>query len=158
MYQFFIEKEILENPTFDYWSSYIDMVQGLLLFLRATREGDWKLHLASFYQILPWFFAYDRVTYARYFPAYISEMDSFPMTYPATSVKFLAGDFVVRRHDRYGFGQIACGMFIKHTCNRDLKTRGGMKGLTLKKGAVNRWLLSHHQRMTSETDKIVILS
>ena len=40
MYQSFIEKERLENPTFVYWSSYIDMVQGLLLFLRATREGD----------------------------------------------------------------------------------------------------------------------
>ena len=40
MYQSFIERERLENPTFDYWSSYIDMVQCLLLFLRATREGD----------------------------------------------------------------------------------------------------------------------
>ena len=38
--QSFIEKERLENPTFDYWSSYIDMVQCLLLFLIATREGD----------------------------------------------------------------------------------------------------------------------
>ena len=34
MYQSFMEKERLENPTFDYWSSYI------LLYLRATREGD----------------------------------------------------------------------------------------------------------------------
>ena len=83
MYQSFIEKERLENPTFDYWSSYIDMVQCLLLFLRATREGDWKLHLASLRQILPWFSAYDRVNYARYLPAYISEMDSLSITHPA---------------------------------------------------------------------------
>ena len=47
MYHSFIEKEKFENATFDYWSSYIDMVQGLLLFFRATRERDWKLHLAS---------------------------------------------------------------------------------------------------------------
>ena len=40
MYQSFIEKERLDNPTFDYWSSYIDMAHGLLLFLRATREAD----------------------------------------------------------------------------------------------------------------------
>ena len=33
MYQSFIERESLDNPTFDYWSSYIDMVQGLLLLL-----------------------------------------------------------------------------------------------------------------------------
>ena len=61
-------------------------------------------------------------------------------------VTFLAGDFVVQRQDRYGFAQIACDMAIEQTCNRDSKTKGGMKGLTLKKGAVNRWLLSHHQR------------
>ena len=76
MYQSFIEKERFMNPTFDYWSLYIDMVQGLLLFLRATREGDWKLHFASLHQILHWFFVYDIVNYARYLHAYISEMDS----------------------------------------------------------------------------------
>ena len=37
-------------------------------------------------------------------------------------------------------------MAIEQTCNRYSKTKGGMNGLTLKKGAVNRWLLSHHQR------------
>ena len=37
-------------------------------------------------------------------------------------------------------------MAIEQTCNYDSKTKGGMKGLTLKKGAVNRCLLSHHQR------------
>ena len=59
---------------------------------------------------------------------------------------FLAGDFVVQRQDRYGFAQIACDMAIEQTCNRDSKTNGRMQGLTLKKGAVNRCLLSHHQR------------
>ena len=88
MYQSFIEREILENLTLDYRSSYIDTVQGLLLFLRATREGDWKLHLASLHQILPWFFAYDRVNYARYLPTYISEMDSLPITHPVISDSF----------------------------------------------------------------------
>ena len=81
MYQSFIEKERLVNSTFDYWSSCIDMVHGLLLFLRYIREGDWKLHLASLRQILPCFFAYGRVNYARYFPAYISKKDSFPITH-----------------------------------------------------------------------------
>ena len=79
MYQPFIEKERLETPTFDYWSSYI------LFYLRAARKGDWKLHLASLRQILPWFLAYDRVNYAIYLPAYISEMDSLPRTHPAIS-------------------------------------------------------------------------
>ena len=122
------------------------MVHCLLLFLIATRGGDWKLHLASLCQILPWVFAYDRVNYARYLLAYISEMDSLSITHPAISDSFLAGDFVVQRQDRYGFAQTARDMAIEQTCNCDSKTKGGMKVLTLKKGAVNRWLLSHHQR------------
>ena len=46
MYKSFIEEERLENPIFDNWSLYIDMVQCLLLFLRATREeiGNCILH------------------------------------------------------------------------------------------------------------------
>ena len=39
-------------------------------------------------------------------------------------------------------------MAIEQTCNWDSKTKGGMKGITLKTGAVNRWLLSHHKRAT----------
>ena len=58
----------------------------------------------------------------------------------------MTGDFVVQRQDRYRFAQIACDMAIEQTCNRDSKTKGGMKGLTLRKGGVKRWLLSHHQR------------
>ena len=88
MYQSFSEKKTLENPTFDYWSLYIDMLQDFLLFLRATREGDWKLHLVALRQILPWLFGYGRVNYARCFPANISKMDSFPMTHPAISDSF----------------------------------------------------------------------
>ena len=43
MYQSFIEKERLENSTFDYWSSYIDMVQCLLLLLEKE-IGNCILH------------------------------------------------------------------------------------------------------------------
>ena len=96
MYQSFIEQERLENPKFDYWSLNLDLVQGLMLFLRATREGDWKLQLASLRQILPWLFTYDRVNYARYLPAYISEMDSLSITYLVIIYSFFAGDFEVQ--------------------------------------------------------------
>ena len=58
----------------------------------------------------------------------------------------MAGDFVVQRQDICGLAQIACDLAIQQTCSRDSKTKGGMKGLTLKKGTVNRWLLCHQQR------------
>ena len=46
-----------------HWQSYIKMVRLLLLFIRATREGDWNLHLACVCDMLPWMFAYDRTNY-----------------------------------------------------------------------------------------------
>jgi hypothetical protein len=52
-------------PTYSLWNSYLDMVQILLSFTRATRESNWDLHLATLRQMLPWFFAYDRYNYAR---------------------------------------------------------------------------------------------
>lgn len=51
----FVERKSAENPTFAFWSSYIDMVQILLLFVRATRESDWKLHLSTLQLMMPCF-------------------------------------------------------------------------------------------------------
>ena len=58
----------------EFWMSYIDMVEILLGLLRATREGNWELHLSCTRQMLPWCFAYDNLNYARYLSAYVSEM------------------------------------------------------------------------------------
>lgn len=54
------------NPTYNYWSCYLEMVATGLGFIRATRTGDFQLHLACLRKMLPWFFAYDRVNYSRY--------------------------------------------------------------------------------------------
>ena len=145
-YASFVEKERQSNPTFDFWSSYIDLVETLLLYVRATREGIWELHLSSLHSMLPWFFAYDRVNYARYLPAYISEMEKLDRTHQSVNEAFMDGQFVVQRQDRYGFSQIACDQLIEQTMNRDSKTKGGMTRITTRKGAVNRWILAHHHR------------
>lgn len=50
----FVERKSAENPTFAFSSSYIDMVQ-ILLFVRATRESDWKLHLSTLQLMMPCF-------------------------------------------------------------------------------------------------------
>ena len=54
--------------------TYIDLVEILLNMVRASREGHWELHLCAIEQMIPWCFAYDNINYARYLPAYLSEM------------------------------------------------------------------------------------
>ncbi|XP_070581426.1 uncharacterized protein [Ptychodera flava] len=55
-----IERCCESNVNYAFWSSYLNMVQLLLLFIRGTREGDWHLHLAAIRQMLPWYFAYGK--------------------------------------------------------------------------------------------------
>lgn len=50
-YENFI-KDNTTNKTFHFWSTYISMVEDLLLFIRGTREANWSLHLEGFAMVL----------------------------------------------------------------------------------------------------------
>ena len=41
---------------------------------RATREGNWELHLTTMRSMLTWYFGCNRVNYSRYGTAYWLEM------------------------------------------------------------------------------------
>ena len=51
-----------------FWMSYIDLTCLLLDFLRASREGNWDLHLTLIKELIPWCFAYSKTNYLRYLP------------------------------------------------------------------------------------------
>lgn len=93
----FITTKAEANATFAYWMSFIEMVDTLLQFIRATRMGNWQLHLTSVRRMLPWLFAYDRIHYSRYLPIYWLEMLNLPTTNPDINDHLAAGDFVTQR-------------------------------------------------------------
>ena len=64
-YLAFVDVSCSDNPTYNFWSGYIDMVQLMLLHIRATRTSDWDLHLQTVRLMMPWFFVTDRVNYSR---------------------------------------------------------------------------------------------
>ena len=70
------------NPTFVFWLMYVEMVQILLLFIRATRENNWELHLSAVRLMLLWFFVADRIHYARYGTMYWLEMSCLENMHP----------------------------------------------------------------------------
>ena len=134
-----------EGPMKKFWNSYIDMVSLLLAFLRATREGNWELHLACIRELLPWYFAYDRQNYARYLPVYWLHMINLPKTHPEAHEYLSNGGFCVQRSSNK-FSQSAVDQTIEQTLNRDTKTKGGIIGFSVNKSAVQRWLLNAHER------------
>ena len=77
-----------------FWMSYMDRVEGIVLgLLRASREGDWDLHLHSVGMMIPWCFAYDKVNYARYLTPYFAQMTNLDQTNPEVQRAFKTGSF-----------------------------------------------------------------
>ena len=60
------DKSHHDTPNFVLWRTYMKMVETLLNFIRANREGNWNLHLQSFADMLPWMTVYDHTNYARW--------------------------------------------------------------------------------------------
>ena len=52
----------------------------------------------------------------------------------------------MQQQNEYGFSGIPCEQTIEQKVNKDSKTRVGLKGFTINKGAVNRWMAGHHER------------
>ena len=83
------------NPTFALWLLYLEIVQVLLLFVRATRENNFELHLSAVRSMLPWFFVADRVHYARYGTMYWLEMSCLEDTHPGNVYNVMARTFSI---------------------------------------------------------------
>ena len=81
-YEEFVQKRSVEDPLFSFWSKYIEMVQLLLRFIRATRTTDWQLYLSILKSMIPWFFVTDRINYSRYASSYWLEMKCLDETNP----------------------------------------------------------------------------
>ena len=99
MDRFFSYLDELRNQSGElakFWMSYVDLVAILLGLIRASREGDWMLHLQMIEKVIPWCFAYDRLNYARYLPCYHYDMCRLELDHPKLYVFFKGGGFSVQ--------------------------------------------------------------
>ena len=61
---------------------YTRMVMMMLSFIKAVPTGDWQLHLLSLELFIKYFFADDKINYARMIPAYLAEISALKTTNP----------------------------------------------------------------------------
>ncbi len=131
----------------EYWMSYIDMVEDVVLGLvRASREGDWDLHLNAIRAMIPWCFAYDKVNYARYLSVYLAQMTTLPENNPDVFRAFKQGQFSVQMSRNNPFGRIPVDQTIEVTVNKDTQTPGGTTRFSLKSGAIKRYYITAEYR------------
>ena len=131
------------------------MVSIMLSFTRAQRDGLWDLHLYSFKRMLPYFYRYDHVNYAKWGTMYLAEMSTLP---PEVLLEFQEGNFVVKRSDRR-FNQVSADQSTEWL-NATGKKSGGLVGITRITSALSRWTLSYNLRtvITSQTTAMMDLT
>ena len=138
------------GPTASLWASFLKMVQTWFDFMRSIKLGNWKLHMQSTEDMLPWIFSHDRPNYARYLTFYMVTMQKLPETHPCIYAQFEAGNFSVRRQPGK-FNKIPSDQAIEQTINRDQKCPGGIIGFSTSEGTVQRWLLTSHVAAKSQS-------
>ena len=109
-------------------------------FIRAEREGNFPLHVATLKAMHPYYFAAGRANYARSVSCYLMNIENLP----AEILKgFLEGNHVMR-HKRGIWNGISSDMFIESTFMRYGHSKTGVIGKTLKPETTKVWALSRH--------------
>lgn len=70
------------RPQFKYWSMVLKIQLTILLFLRSLREGRFSLYKESIRSLSTWFFALDKVNYARWLTVQLHDMIQLDQTCP----------------------------------------------------------------------------
>ncbi|MES9879848.1 MAG: hypothetical protein ABW185_03105, partial [Sedimenticola sp.] len=136
--------ELDADPNFKYWHSYIEMVDILLDFIRANRDGNWSLHIDAFAAMLPWMTIYDHTNYARWGPIYLADMKGLAATAPEVYAEFMAGNFVVKRSNKR-FNQVPVDQATEWM-NRMCKISNGIIGITRNDTARDRFCATWAER------------
>ena len=76
-----------------YWEMILNFQIQVLMFVRAIREGNFELYLASLYRFLPFFFALDRYNYARWATIHWIDLVLLEQRCPNEYKEFVAGNF-----------------------------------------------------------------
>ena len=96
-----------------FWNSYLDIVELLLAFKRATQEGNWHLHCGCLPKMLPLFFCFDRVHRARYLTVYWSEINHLANTHTEAFDAMCNGAFAVQHGAKRTFAQVPVDQSIE---------------------------------------------
>ena len=97
-------------------------------YVRAEREADWPLHLASVHEVMPVFFAASHFNYARYGLYYLREMEAMP---EVVRQHFVKGEHTMH-HNAGLFNGIWSDMAIETTSMRYGHGQSGIIGITVK--------------------------
>jgi len=115
------------------------MVGILLEMIRASREGNWPLHLHAIRMMIPWCAAYDKVNYARYLSIYRAQMTRLEEEHPDIYHHMMEGGFSVQQSSPNPFGRVPVDQTLEETVNKDTQTAGSTKEFSLKSPTLTKY-------------------
>ena len=149
------DKEFADIPNFVLWRTYMKMVETMLEFIRANRNGDWHLHLNSFAAMLPWMTIYDHTNYARWGPVYLAEMKGLETSHQELYEEFMNGNFVVKKRDGK-FNQVPIDQATEWQ-NKICKISNGIIGITRNDTARDKFCITWAERsFISHSTKVML--
>ena len=92
------DKEHGKNPKFTVFQKHMTIVVEILMFISAIFSADWVLHLQALEILTEYYFAHDRLYYARMIPLYLVEMKGLPQKDPDIYREFKDGNWVVNKN------------------------------------------------------------
>ena len=147
------------NPMVKVMRHYMRIVMEMLAFIRAVRTGDWSLHLITLDMFTKYFFAHERINYARMIPVYLSEMSSLNEADPEIYEEFIEGNWVVNKNAQLPFCAVGADNALEHI-NRSMKVSRGLIGITLNEAARTKFFLIAPElaRLAEQAKKIAEVS
>ena len=73
-------------------------IEVMCLYIRAVRTSNWALYLSALEEFVRYFFALDKLNYARMILLYLAEMSQVEGTYSDISSEFSKGNLVVNKN------------------------------------------------------------
>ncbi|MES9880282.1 MAG: hypothetical protein ABW185_05305 [Sedimenticola sp.] len=127
-----------------FWLNYIAMIETLLLYTHAEREGIWSEHLSATSKMAKIITAADHLKYTKVLVTYLEEMRNLPNQAPEIEREFQNGHFTVKRTP-HKFNSIWTDMTLECSQNCDAKGRSGqagLKGVTMKERTQEKWFVT----------------
>ena len=127
-------------PQFKFWAMTLELELTILLFIRSIRTSNFALYISVLQNLLPWFFALDRIHYSRWLSVHVQDMLTLQSVNPDLAKEFLKGKFTVQKTSNV-FSSMAIDQAHEQN-NKLVKGDGGAIGLTENWNGLCRWMLA----------------
>ena len=77
------------GKTAQFWTMYLDMMRLQCMAHTATQENDYKMRMHTWSTFLPYYFALNKVNYARYGSFYVETLKKLDILYPQSCSQYM---------------------------------------------------------------------